>query len=105
MMTKHTRHRFVGQEAADDVDSAAIPSACAHHSVRLGDTSDITLPCFKQKELYTRLAEICPQALSITAVQPNSRFVVDNFEEEWQLSRQFDFIHGRELEGSIREHD
>ncbi|KAL1966262.1 hypothetical protein VTN77DRAFT_4615 [Rasamsonia byssochlamydoides] len=36
-------------------------------------------------------------------VPPNLRFEIDDFEAEWQFSREFDFIHGRELEGSIRD--
>jgi len=38
-------------------------------------------------------------------VPPNCRFEVDDFEEDWLFSQPFDFIHGRELEGSIRDHD
>ena len=40
-----------------------------------------------------------------TRVPPNCRFEVDDFEDDWLFSRPFDFIHGRELEGSIRDHD
>lgn len=43
--------------------------------------------------------------MPIVRVPPNCRFEIDNFEEEWNFSRPFDFIHGRELEGSIRDHD
>ncbi|KAL1983168.1 hypothetical protein VTN96DRAFT_418 [Rasamsonia emersonii] len=50
-------------------------------------------------------ADMNPQAEVIGKVPPNCRFEIDNFEEEWNFSRPFDFIHGRELEGSIRDHD
>lgn len=36
-------------------------------------------------------------------VPPNCKFLVDDLESDWVLNRQFDFIHGRALEGSIRE--
>lgn len=32
---------------------------------------------------------------------PNSRFEIDDFEQPWQYSRRFDFIHGRELLGAV----
>ncbi|KAJ5655054.1 hypothetical protein N7490_002057 [Penicillium lividum] len=38
-------------------------------------------------------------------VPPNCRFEVDNFEQPWSYNQAFDFIHGRELEGAIRDHD
>ncbi|KAL2012844.1 hypothetical protein VTN00DRAFT_369 [Thermoascus crustaceus] len=38
-------------------------------------------------------------------VPPNCRFEVDDFEAEWTYSRNFDFIHGREIEGSVRDYD
>ncbi|KAJ5408587.1 hypothetical protein N7509_002470 [Penicillium cosmopolitanum] len=38
-------------------------------------------------------------------VPPNCRFEVDDFEETWTYSQKFDYIHGREMEGSIRDHD
>ncbi|KAJ5183510.1 hypothetical protein N7492_001126 [Penicillium capsulatum] len=38
-------------------------------------------------------------------VPPNCRFEIDDFEQPWEYSRPFDYIHGRELEGSIRDHD
>ncbi|CBF84602.1 protein llmB [Aspergillus nidulans FGSC A4] len=38
-------------------------------------------------------------------VPPNCRFEVDDFEQIWSYSQPFDFIHGRELEGAIRDHD
>ncbi|KAL6237915.1 hypothetical protein BDW75DRAFT_202975 [Aspergillus navahoensis] len=38
-------------------------------------------------------------------VPPNCRFEVDDFELTWSYSQPFDYIHGRELEGSIRDHD
>lgn len=31
--------------------------------------------------------------------------MVDDFEGQWKVSGPLDFIHGRELEGSIRDHD
>ncbi|KAJ5587023.1 methyltransferase [Penicillium hispanicum] len=36
---------------------------------------------------------------------PNCRFEVDDFEQPWSYSQPFDYIHGRELEGCIRDHD
>lgn len=38
-------------------------------------------------------------------VPPNCRFEVDDFEEPWTYSNKFDYVHGREMEGSIRDHD
>ncbi|RDW64402.1 class I SAM-dependent methyltransferase [Aspergillus mulundensis] len=38
-------------------------------------------------------------------IPPNCRFEVDDFELTWSYSQPFDFIHGRELEGSIRDHN
>lgn len=38
-------------------------------------------------------------------VPPNCRFELDDFEEPWSYSHPFDYIHGRELEGAIRDHD
>ncbi|KAJ5713711.1 uncharacterized protein N7483_010892 [Penicillium malachiteum] len=38
-------------------------------------------------------------------VPPNCRFEVDDFEQPWAYGQPFDYIHGRELEGSIRDHD
>ncbi|PYH88148.1 methyltransferase [Aspergillus ellipticus CBS 707.79] len=38
-------------------------------------------------------------------IPPNCRFEVDDFEAPWSYSRPFDYIHGRELEGSIRDVD
>ncbi|KAJ5106639.1 hypothetical protein N7456_003314 [Penicillium angulare] len=38
-------------------------------------------------------------------VPPNCRFEVDDFEQPWSFSSPFDYIHGRELEGAIRDHD
>ncbi|KAJ5945503.1 hypothetical protein N7454_002342 [Penicillium verhagenii] len=38
-------------------------------------------------------------------VPPNCHFQVDDFEEPWSYSHPFDYIHGRELEGAIRDHD
>lgn len=38
-------------------------------------------------------------------VPPNCRFEVDDFEQPWSYNHSFDYIHGRELEGAIRDHD
>lgn len=38
-------------------------------------------------------------------IPPNCRFEVDDFEQVWSYNQPFDFIHGRELEGFIRDHD
>ncbi|KAL2797379.1 methyltransferase [Aspergillus keveii] len=38
-------------------------------------------------------------------IPPNCRFEVDDFELTWSYSQPFDYIHGRELEGFIRDHD
>jgi len=40
-----------------------------------------------------------------TWVSPNCAFEVDDFEQDWSYSRKFDYIHSRELAGSIRDHD
>ncbi|PYH85171.1 methyltransferase [Aspergillus uvarum CBS 121591] len=38
-------------------------------------------------------------------VPPNCRFEIDDFEQPWSYSKPFDYIHGRELEGCIRDVD
>ncbi|PLB48668.1 S-adenosyl-L-methionine-dependent methyltransferase [Aspergillus steynii IBT 23096] len=38
-------------------------------------------------------------------IPPNCRFEVDDFEQDWSYSQGFDYIHGRELEGCIGDHD
>ncbi|OQD70773.1 hypothetical protein PENPOL_c001G01527 [Penicillium polonicum] len=44
-------------------------------------------------------------AIQPSWVPPNCRFEIDDFEQPWSYSKPFDYIHGRELEGSIRDHD
>ncbi|CAI7598119.1 unnamed protein product [Penicillium glandicola] len=44
-------------------------------------------------------------AMEYAEVPPNCRFEIDDFEQPWSYSKPFDYIHGRELEGSIRDHD
>ncbi|CAI7633980.1 unnamed protein product [Penicillium palitans] len=44
-------------------------------------------------------------AIEYAEVPPNCRFEIDDFEQPWSYSKPFDYIHGRELEGSIRDHD
>ncbi|KGO71824.1 hypothetical protein PITC_028270 [Penicillium italicum] len=44
-------------------------------------------------------------AIQPSWVPPNCRFEIDDFEQPWSFSKPFDYIHGRELEGSIRDHD
>lgn len=43
--------------------------------------------------------------MPLSRVPPNCRFQIDDFEKEWAYSRPFDFIHGRDLEGSVRDYD
>ena len=38
-------------------------------------------------------------------IPPNCRFEVDDYEAPWSYSQPFDFIHGRELEGFVRDYD
>ncbi|RHZ58998.1 hypothetical protein CDV55_104024 [Aspergillus turcosus] len=38
-------------------------------------------------------------------IPPNCRFEIDDFELPWSYSQPFDFIHGRELVGAIRDHE
>ncbi|THC90341.1 hypothetical protein EYZ11_010194 [Aspergillus tanneri] len=38
-------------------------------------------------------------------IPPNCRFEIDDFEQNWSYSQPFDYIHGRELEGCIGDHD
>lgn len=38
-------------------------------------------------------------------VPPNCRFEVDDFEQPWSYNESFDYIHGRELAGAIRDHE
>ncbi|KAJ5746383.1 hypothetical protein N7520_011565 [Penicillium odoratum] len=44
-------------------------------------------------------------AIDFAEVPLNCRFQIDDFEEPWSYSHPFDYIHGRELEGAIRNHD
>ncbi|KAJ5678962.1 methyltransferase [Penicillium macrosclerotiorum] len=44
-------------------------------------------------------------AIDFAEVPPNCQFEVDDFEQPWSYTQPFDFIHGRELEGAIRNHD
>lgn len=37
-------------------------------------------------------------------VPPNVKFVVENFEEEWSFRHKFDYIHCRNLVGSISDY-
>lgn len=38
-------------------------------------------------------------------VPPNLRFEVDDFESDWTYDIQFDFIHARDLQGSVSDYD
>ncbi|KAL2218104.1 methyltransferase [Thermoascus aurantiacus ATCC 26904] len=38
-------------------------------------------------------------------VPTNCKFEIDDFEADWTYTRKFDFIHGRELEGSVHDYD
>ncbi|KAL1968075.1 hypothetical protein VTN77DRAFT_2205 [Rasamsonia byssochlamydoides] len=38
-------------------------------------------------------------------VPPNCSFEIDDFESDWPFSHAFDFIHGRELNGSVADYD
>lgn len=42
---------------------------------------------------------------NVRRVPPNCRFEVDDFEQPWSFRQPFDYIHGRELEGAIRDHE
>ncbi|GAD92425.1 TAM domain methyltransferase, putative [Paecilomyces variotii No. 5] len=37
-------------------------------------------------------------------VPPNCRFIIDDFELEWNFSQPFDFIHARSIEGSVKDY-
>lgn len=37
-------------------------------------------------------------------VPPNCKFEIDDFEMDWTFSFPFDFIHARNIEGSVRNH-
>ncbi|KAJ6001023.1 hypothetical protein N7481_001432 [Penicillium waksmanii] len=43
-------------------------------------------------------------AIDFAEVPPNCKFEVDDFEQPWNYNAPFDYIHGRELEGAIRDH-
>lgn len=45
------------------------------------------------------------QYTDVNRVPPNCRFEIDDFEQPWSYNQPFDYIHGRELEGAIRDHD
>lgn len=56
--------------------------------------------------LVTDANSICDSNNNVSSrVPPNCRFEIDDFEHLWSHSQPFDFIHGRELEGCIRDHD
>ncbi|KAL1968829.1 hypothetical protein VTN77DRAFT_1190 [Rasamsonia byssochlamydoides] len=38
-------------------------------------------------------------------VPPNLQFEVDDYESDWSYSQKFDFIHGREMEGMVKDFD
>ncbi|KAJ5122112.1 hypothetical protein N7448_003242 [Penicillium atrosanguineum] len=38
-------------------------------------------------------------------VPPNCRFEIDDFEQPWSYNKPFDYIHGRELAGAVRDHE
>jgi trans-aconitate methyltransferase len=42
--------------------------------------------------------------MSPRRVAPNCQFEIDDFELDWNFSYSFDFIHARNLEGSVRDH-
>ncbi|KAJ5654340.1 hypothetical protein N7490_001343 [Penicillium lividum] len=44
-------------------------------------------------------------AIDFAEVPLNCRFQIDDFEEPWSYSHPFDYIHGRELEGAIGNHN
>ncbi|KKA16947.1 Methyltransferase [Rasamsonia emersonii CBS 393.64] len=56
-------------------------------------------------ECEHQLSHILSLRLTKEQVPPNCRFQIDDFEKEWAYSRPFDFIHGRDLEGSVRDYD
>jgi len=43
--------------------------------------------------------------LTLGRVPTNCKFEIDDFEADWTYTRKFDFIHGRELEGSVHDYD
>lgn len=44
-------------------------------------------------------------AIQSSWLPSNCRFGIDDFEQPWEYSRPFDYIHGRELEGFVRDYD
>jgi trans-aconitate methyltransferase len=42
--------------------------------------------------------------LTCCRVPPNCEFIVDDYEDQWLYSHPFDFIHGRELMGFVRDY-
>ncbi|BDD61467.1 hypothetical protein MAP00_006511 [Monascus purpureus] len=44
-------------------------------------------------------------AIQPTWLPPNCRLEIDDFEHHWEYTNPYDFIHGRELEGCIQDHD
>lgn len=55
--------------------------------------------------IFSPIKVIQYRNIDISRVPPNCRFEVDDFEEPWTYGQKFDYIHGREMEGSIRDHD
>ncbi|KAF7121782.1 hypothetical protein CNMCM5793_009335 [Aspergillus hiratsukae] len=51
------------------------------------------------------LLHIVGQRVNFPRIPPNCRFEIDDFELPWSYSQPFDYIHGRELIGAIRDHD
>ncbi|GIJ88084.1 hypothetical protein Asppvi_007000 [Aspergillus pseudoviridinutans] len=54
----------------------------------------------KAKVIGNDLSPIQP-----TWVPPNLTFEVDDFEAEWEYSKPFDFIHARDLQGSVSDYE
>lgn len=50
------------------------------------------------RPIYVTLAK------TLFRVPPNCFFEVDDYESEWDFSKPFDFIHGRNLAGTVRDY-
>jgi trans-aconitate methyltransferase len=51
------------------------------------------------------LISLVGRPINFPRIPPNCRFEIDDFELPWSYSQPFDYIHGRELVGAIRDND
>ena len=53
---------------------------------------------------YHILTILFPASYFLIRTPPNCYFEINDFESEWHFKRPFDFIHGRNIVGSVRDY-